>query len=232
MSWINYGLFACTLPLAMAGGSAGLAFEQWLFVSAIFCAVAIAICYIVYTVAVEPFFLSHNYLIEKTKNEKRRKNIRRMSKIAVWVIGIALCLGVGIFILNMLGYRKFLVSEIYTDVNAFIERMQGDYDQWFEEGYGDLQAGEEYESYKKWGVVYTDEGEMLTYYYQESLYDDVDFSSGKKLPVEIVTKQAYYDAWETLYTIQDVLYFSILADVAIGCIVYVITTVKDSRKNR
>ena len=155
-----------------------------------------------------------------------------MSKIAVWVIGIALCLGAGIFTLNMLGYRKFLVSEIYTDVNAFIERMQGDYDQWFEEGYGDLQAGEEYESYKKWGVVYTDEGEMLTYYYQESLYEDVDFSSGKKLPVEIVTKQAYYDAWETLYTIQDVLYFSILADVAIGCIVYVITTVKDSRKNR
>ena len=155
-----------------------------------------------------------------------------MSKIAVWVIGIALCLGTGIFTLNMLGYRKFLVSEIYTDVNAFIERMQGDYDQWFEEGYGDLQAGEEYESCKKWGVVYTDEGEMLTYYYQDSLYKDVDFWSGKKLPVEIVTTQAYYDAWDTLYMIQDILYFSILADVAIGFIIYVITTVKDSRKDR
>ena len=222
MSWINYGLFACTLPLAMAGGSAGLAFEAWLGFSAIFCAVALAIGYIVYTVAVEPFLLRNHYLIERTKNEKRRKNIRRMSKIAVWVIGVALCLGAGIFTVNMLGYQKFLVSEIYTDVNAFIERMQGDYDQWFEEGYGDLQAGEEYESYKKWGVVYTDEGEMLTYYYQESLYKDVDFWSGKKLPVEIVTTQAYYDAWDTFYMIQDILYFSILADVAIGFIIYVI----------
>ena len=232
MSWLNYGLFASTLPLAMAGGSAGLALEAWLGFSAIFCAVALAIGYIVYTVAVEPFLLRNHYLLERTKNEKRRKNIRRMSKIAVWVIGIALCLGTGIFTLNMLGYRKFLVSEIYTDVNAFIERMQGDYDQWFEEGYGDLQAGEEYESCKKWGVVYTDEGEMLTYYYQDSLYKDVDFWSGKKLPVEIVTTQAYYDAWDTLYMIQDILYFSILADVAIGFIIYVITTVKDSRKDR
>ena len=231
ISWLNYGLFASTLPLAMTGGLGGLMFEVWFGFSAIFCAVALAIGYIVYTVVVEPFLLRHNYLIEKTKNEKRRKNIRRMSKIAVWVIGVALCLGAGIFTLNMLGYRKFLVSENYTDVNAFIERMQGDYDQWFEEGYGDLQAGEEYESYKKWGVVYTDEGEMLTYYYQESLYEDVDFWSGNKLPVEIVTTQAYYDAWDTFYMIQDILYFSILADVVIGFIIYVITTVKDSRKN-
>ena len=73
---------------------------------------------------------------------------------------------------------------------------------------------------------------MLTYYYQDSLYKDVDFWSGKKLPVEIVTTQAYYDAWDTFYMIQDILYFSILADVVIGFIIYVITTVKDSRKDR
>ena len=63
----------------------------------------------------------------------------------------------------------------------------------------------------------------------------MDFWSGKEMPVEIVTTQAYYDAWDTFYMIQDILYFSILADVAIGIIVYVILvslTVKDSRKDR
>ncbi|MBQ7323209.1 MAG: helix-turn-helix domain-containing protein [Clostridia bacterium] len=233
ISWLNWLVFAWSLPFAMTGGNAGMQFVAWLGFGGIFCAVALILGYILYATFIHAWLVKKGYLLEKVyKSQRMKENVRRIRKISVVVLSVALCLALGIWILNFIGYQAFCKYETYTDPQAFIERMQGDYEKWFEEGYGDLPLGGEeyYERYKDWDSFYVEDGQMITYYYKESLYEKSKFVSGKKLPVTILTTEAYYDAHATFNMIQDILYIAILVDVVAGIGVYVVLTLQSKKK--
>lgn len=231
ISVLNFELFAFTLPLMMTGGSSGFQFVAWLGFGSIFSAVALLLVYISYTLWIKPLLIKKEILEENVAIDKRRRrNVARMKKIGAVVVLIGLFIGAAIFALNMLGWNSFANYETYTDAQAFKERMESDYENWYENSViinsGNEKPGNYYEVLKDYDYVY-DNGEKVEYYYRRDLYYSVHWSSGHNMPVYVLTQAAYQDAQNTFQDIQSLLFWLFPADVLGGIFVYLILWGKD-----
>ena len=238
ISFLNFVLFAFTFPLSWTGGTYGLAFESWLGFGLICTAVALVLAYVVYTLIINPLLVKKGLLFpDLVKDERRRRNINRMSVIAAIVGGIALLIALAIWIINFIGWRAFAEYKIFDDPYAFKEYMEADYDRWFEEGHnGAIVVNpapdvDEYYTYMEMDYIYDENGEKIEYYYNEALYEKVDYLGEYKMaPVRVLTNEAYYTAWNTFNDLQTYLWWSILAEALVGVAVYGILLLRDRKK--
>ena len=77
----------------------------------------------------------------------------------------------------------FIERERFDDPDKFIEYIQGEYDAWYEEGYGNLPSNEDlkYEPNKKWAKI-----DGKEYYYNPILYESINILQHENGEWEIV----------------------------------------------
>lgn len=244
ISVLNLGLFAFTLPMAFAGGDAGLAFAPWLGFGLLFAVVGLLLTYILYTLWIKPLLLKKNILEENAAvDERHKRNVVRMGKIGAVVGIVALLIGVAILIVNMLGWRAFANYETYTDAQAFKERMESDYDRWYNDGAPGVMpgvivtpdpekpSGDYYEQLKNRHYIYDENGVKVEYYFREELYRSVEYvNGGQSVPVRVLTENRYFEAWNTFHSVQSFIGWLLPADILGGVAVYLILWGKDRNK--
>lgn len=229
ISVFNLALFAYTLPLAFTSGMRGFAFEAWLGFGLIFMAVALVLTYIVYTLWIKPLLIKKELLFpDLKKDERRRKNIDRMSKIGAVVAIVALLIALSIWILNFIGYRAFAEYKTFDNAQSFKEYMEADYDNWFD---SEKRPLDHYYTYIDWDYIYDENGERIEYYYNEMLYDEIDYlEEYNTAPVRVLTKEAYYAAWNAINDLQSFLWWMIPVDIILGVAVYGVLLLRDRQK--
>lgn len=245
VSFSNLLLFGFCLPLVMVidGANFGLRFGAWVGYGSLFSAVVLSVVYIAYALFVRKILCDRNliFLSEKQKSEVQWNNLLLKKTIAVSVC-IALVIGMGIFVWNSIGAEsltKVLTFDSCDDFKAFVE---SDYDRWFEKGYGyidsdgnvvverpiiDMEIDAEY--WKEYGAIRNSKGKVICeYYYYPLLYHVIRFtvSADDKISATVITKEAYYEAWETFRIVEAALYYLIAADFAIAVLVYLVKVKK------
>ena len=218
ISVLNLALFAFTFPLSWTGGTYGMPFEAWLGFGLICMSVALVLAYIVYTLCVKPFLVKKELLFPNLeKDEKRRKNIDRMSKIGAVVGIVALLIALAIWILNFIGYRVFAEYKTFDDAQSFKEYIEEAYDNWFN---GEKLPLDQYHTYMDWDYIYDENGEKIEYYYN-AMFDEIDYlEEYNTVPVRVLTKEAYDAAWNAFDDLQSFLWWMIPVDILIGVAVY------------
>lgn len=239
ISVLTFGLFAFHLPLAFLG-DAGYYFLPWLVFGSIFSVVALLLAYIAYTLWIKPLLIKKGILDENLAiDERHRRNITRIGKIAAVVMLVGLLIGGGIWGLNMMGWDSFADYERYMDAQTFKKRMESDYESWYKEdqensaivGGESEKPGNYYEVLKDYDYVY-DNGEKVEFYYRRDLYYSVQWSSGHNVPVSVLTKEAYFEAQDTFNDIQSLLFWLFPADVLGGVVAYLILWGKDRKQEK
>ena len=238
ISILNLALFAFTFPLSWTGGTYGMRFEEWLGFGLICTAVALVLTYIVYTLLIKPLLVKKELLFPNLeKDEKRRKNIDRMSKIGAIVGLVALLLALAVWIVNIIGWEVFAEYETFYDAQSFKEYMEADYDRWFENGHnGEIVVNpapdvDEYYTYMDTDYIYDENGEMIEYYCNEAFYKEIEYlQEHKTVPVRVLTNEAYYTANNIFDDLQSFLWWMIPVDIVIGVAVYGVLWLKDRKK--
>ena len=238
ISVLNLALFAFTFPLSWTGGTAGMRFEEWLGFGLICTAVALVLTYIVYTLLIKSLLVKKELLFPNLeKDEKRRKNIDRMSKIGVVVCIVALLLASAVLVVNIIGWEVFAEYETFYDAQSFKEYMEADYDRWFENGHnGEIVVNpapdvDEFYTYMDTDYIYDENGAIIEYYYSEALYDKIEYlQEYKTVPVRVLTNEAYYTANNIFDDLQSFLWWMIPVDIVIGVAVYGVLWLKDRKK--
>ena len=194
ISFLNFVLFAFTFPLGWTGGTSGMTFEAWLGFGLICTAVALVLAYVVYTLIIKPLLVKKGLLFpDLIKDERRRRNIHRMSVIAAVVGILALLTALAVWILNFIGWQAFAEYKTFDDPYAFKEYMEADYDRWFEEGHNGAivvnpapDVDDNY-TYMEMDYIYDENGEKIEYYCNEALYDKIEYlEEYKKAPVRVL----------------------------------------------
>lgn len=238
ISFLNFVLFAFNFPLSWTGGASGMMFDAWLGFGLICTAVALVLAYVIYTLIIKPLLVKKGLLFPNlVKDERRRRNIHRMSVIAAVVGILALLTALAVWILNFIGLQAFAEYKTFDDPYAFKEYMEADYDRWFEEGHnGEIIINpapdvDEYYAYMDKDYIYDENGEKIEYYYNEALYDRIEYlEEYNKAPVRVLTNEAYYTAWNTFMDLQTYMWWSILGEALVGVAVYGILLLRDRKK--
>ena len=161
------------------------------------------------------------YQTEKELEKLADKN-KVLKKCCVIYAIIFAVLMVGLISVSVADENGLFTEKVtFTDPDEFIEYVQNQYDEWYEEGYGDLVApphvdGESAYPNKKWGVI-----DGKDYYYNPDLYyifDAWEYEPGK-FDITIITDQAIYDATDTFNTLTAFLFAGHLINL-IGCSVW------------
>ncbi len=236
ISVLNLLLFAFTLPLAFAGNY-GFAFEAWLGFGLIFTAVTAVLAYITYTLWIKPLLIKKDVLSsDNVADEKRRRNVNRMSKIGAVVGIVALLVGGAVWTVNIIGWKAFASSETYHDAQSFKARMEADYDKWFENGMNGetvvFPAPDEeyYETCKDHGFIYDENGEKVEYFYNRDFYSEIEYlKGGQSVPVKVITEGEAASAWQIFNDVQTYIWLLLPVDIAVGIAVCAILLFKDRK---
>lgn len=241
VSFANLLLFAFCLPLVMVidGANFGLRFGAWVVYGSLFSAVILSVAYIAYALFVRKILCDRNlmFLSEKQKSEVQWNNFLLKKTVAVSVC-IALGIGIGIFVWNCVGAERLTQALTFDTCDDFKAFMEGDFDWWFEEGYGYVDGNgnviierpiigmeTDAEYWKEYGEIRNSKGEVICkYYYLPQLYHSILFneSADDKMPVTVITREAYYNTLESFRTMEAVLYYLIAADFVIAALVYLV----------
>ncbi len=232
VSVLNLALFANTLPMAFAGGTAGLAFITWLGMGSIFTAVTLVLVYIVYTLCIHPYLLKREFLLKNDGDEERRKNVKRMGKVGSMVAIIALLICGGVLVINVIGWQAFASYDTYYDAASFKERMESDYEKWINNQFdGEIVLDPTVGEYKNYDYIYDENGEKVEYYCYKRRYYAIDYlENDRSVPVRVLTMSEFYSAFYTFEELQTYIWWLIPVDITGGVIAYVILSVKAKKK--
>ena len=210
--------FAFCLPIATLTHNSyyGLAFDSWLLFGALFAVIAFLFAFCSYKLFIIKLLLK-NEIVHLTETEINKNNtnnqlLKQCCKMFILVFSV---LTIGLIIISIIdennGFTKIVK---FNDTDEFIEYVQNQYNEWYEETYEDVVINgpnsDENFSYPEhsnyWAVI-----DGKDYYYQPDLYyilnvheyDDGNFD------ITIITNEAFYnarDTVDTLYTILIVLH--------------------------
>lgn len=258
VSFVHIVLFAFCLPLVtlIDGANYGLRFGSWLGYGTLFAVAAFAISYVIYRLFVLKMLCDRRLIVLSLQQKSTlQRNNKLLKKTITVSVCIALMIGTGVVVLNNIG-RDGLAKEMKFDTCAqFKAFVENDYEQWVKEGYGyidregnavieipieivDLDGGKiegnlsATDPKKVYEEIRNSKGEVLCeYYYNPDLYRYIRFteSAEDKMPVTVITNQAYYEANNAFQTIESTLYFSIAADFVVAAAVYLLTVNKRKR---
>ena len=158
---------------------------------------------------------------------------------------------------NIIGWDISIKEQTFNNWDDFKAFMENDYDKWLESGYSyiDLEGNlviqipidpDVEEIYpddekvpqdkvypkKEITKIKNSEGEVICeYYYNPDLYKRIVFneSADDKMPVTVITNQAYYDGRDTFQTVETILYTLIAIDFVAAALIYVRKAYKNKK---
>lgn len=227
-------LWASCLPIVVltsGGVNFGLPFNLWLTSIAIFAAIAFIFEYILWHFLVKNVFVKDGYII-LTDEEKKLSAIRKRGiKTAILAFVIALCvLSVAIFVIESIGIEPYLEKLTFETVEDFEAFTKQRYDEWFEEGYGELKESmteeeynELYESQKQHKEIERPDGSVLVrYYHSKAQSYNLRFDGDDLVPITVITQEAMQRGRQIYETILGCLYGGIAVAFAACAVWYVI----------
>lgn len=230
-------VFTFCLPIAIWGGANfGLLFEFWLPYGAIAALLGVVVSHILYQLWIKNLLIERGYIIlcegEKEKDAASRQILKKMFSI---LLAVLLLLAVLAFVFNLVGVDPYIKKEIFQTPQEFKGYVEAEYDRWFEHGYYYVDedgavtvlppsVSDRYEDEKEYASIEDAQGNIIcTYYYNPDLYRSIEFSDFEdKMPVTVITQEAYGNGWETLDTILSVIAVLCVLDVLVCAGIYLI----------
>ena len=251
--------FCLPLVTMINGANYGLVFEYWLGYGLLCAAIAFVICYVVYTLFVRKIFCERGLVAIGEKEQENIKRDRKLLvRIVSVATAIALVLGVCVVVWNNIGWDVSTKELTFDNCDDFKAFMENDYEEWYKEGYSytDLDGNiviqipidpdveviypddEKTPQDKVYPKKVTAEirnfkGEVICeYYYNPDLYERIIFteSADDKMPVTVITNQAYYDGRNTFQMVESILYILIVIDFVVAAGIYLIKIYKNKKK--
>ena len=241
ISFINICALSFCLPLVtlIDGANYGLVFEHWLLYGILFSFVALVISYIVYSLFIHKYMCEREIIVlSEEETMKKQHNNFLIKKLLLIFLGIAAVIIIAIIIINGIGRRGFTKKIVFDNCEEFKSFMESDYDRWYKEGYSYYEgtthvtvtpvmppsASEDNDDHteKEYETIKNTDGEIICeYYYNRNLYTSITFtqSSDDKMPVTVITREAYYNGKDAYETILVILYMLIAIDfITVACI--------------
>ena len=209
--------FAFCLPIAVItleyfNSYYGLVIDSWILFGTMFAVAAFLVAYCIYKLIILKVLIKKEivYLNEAEIEKLTAKNKVLKKCCTVYAIIFAVIM-VGLISVSIADENGLFTEKVtFTDPDAFIEYVQNQYDEWYEEGYGDMPNGDaviidpdldkdfSYSGHpNNWGKI-----DGKDYYYQPNLYYILDVNEYEpgKFDITIITNQAHYDATDTYNT--------------------------------
>ena len=192
-------MFAFCLPIAVMTLSYydsyyGLVVDSWLLFGTWFAIVAFLVAYCVYNLFILKTLVRKEIVyLTDDKLEKKSFMNKLLKKCCTVFVIIFSVLMVGLISVSIADENGVFVAKMtFTDPDEFIEYVQNQYDEWYEEGYGPHHEDDEYDyPNRTWAEI-----NGKSYYYNPDLYyilDTWEYGVGK-YDITIITKQSQYDA--------------------------------------
>ena len=227
-------LWAFCLPIVVftsGGVNFGLAFDSWLSTGSVFAAIAFIVLYVIYHLLFKTMLVK-NGALTLTDREKSIFEIRRQGiKLAMTVFGISLCvLLIAAYVVESIGIEPYLEKLTFETIEDFETFTKQRYDEWFEEGYGELkdsmteeEYNELYESQKEHKEIERPDGSVLVrYYHSKAQIYNLRFDGDDLVPITVITQEALQLGRQTYETILGCLYGGIAVAFAACAVWYVI----------
>ncbi|MBE6664915.1 MAG: helix-turn-helix transcriptional regulator [Ruminococcaceae bacterium] len=234
ISFFNLLSVSFCLPLVVLLDSPyyGLEFGSWLLWGGIFVLAIGVLAYIFYILKIRDCLCSRGlYSLTSSEKEAFGYNKKLLLKTIAVSLCIALVIGIGVFVLEVIGIRGLARKEVFYTCEDFKAFMENQYDTWYKEGYtyydkeGDavvVVPGEDYSDasfMKEQGKIVNSKGEVICeYYFHKSLNKSILFteSAEDKMPVTVITQRAYNIALNNYDYLHILLYGLMVLDV-IAC---------------
>lgn len=172
------------------------------------------------------------------KDSRHTLEKRLLVKTLLVALSVALVLGIALFVVQVLDANNvFEKQETFSTPQAFKEYMENGYDEWYAEAterYEDFYGDVLFSSPKVDKVLYDKHGNVIIeYYYNPDLYHDIVFSDTEnKMPVTVVTKEAYYAEHNMMVDIQYILGGLAVLDFLLSACVYLMKIYKIYQKTK
>lgn len=184
---------AFCLPLAIftLNGNFGITINSWIIYGALFCGLSFFALMCIYKIFVLRSLVSRS-IVYLSESDKRSMNTESrfltiMGVLFVFVISVI------VIVNSIINEATFVKNEKFTNINGFINYVQNAYDDWYEEGYGDIPEDKRPapEAYKTWGKIKGKNYDYY-YYYYAPLYESIDilqYENGE-WDIIVLTKEA------------------------------------------
>ena len=241
-TFANFVIFSFCLPLVtlIDGVNYGLTFGSWFGYGVLYAAIAFAFAYVLYVLVVRKKMIDRNVIQADDEQIARlKKDTILLRKILAISTAIALAIGVVIFALILVGENGWAAKrEKFNTVEDFKAYMEGQYDEWYENGYryyyredGSIIIQESIDENDDSQldktvrrVTYRDGSGYYEFYYNPYLYYKISFrdsgDSIDRMPATVITKDAYYSAKRDILDIEAALFAIIMIDYLSAATVY------------
>lgn len=235
--------FAFCLPIAVLtlsyfNSHYGLVIDSWILFGSLFAAVAFLLAFCVYKIFVLTALINKEIVwLDEQAVGKANTESKLLSKICI-VFGIvfAVIMAVTFIITTSVNENDFIEKQKFDNPDDFIEFIQGEYDEWYKEGYEpsygdivikdpDLDTDFTYPTYpnQSWGNI-----DGKDYYYCAHLYESITILQHENGTWEIVVITD--DAYQNGMAIYDILNAGLLSlhviNLAVCVIWYLVKTKK------
>ena len=210
--------FAFCLPIAVItleyfNSYYGLVIDSWILFGTMFAVATFLVAYCIYKLIILKVLIKKEIVyLNETEIEKLTAKNKVLKKCCTVYAIIFAVIMVGLISVSIADENGLFTEKVtFTDPDEFIEYVQNQYDEWYEEGYGDmpnnggdviidpdLDKNFSYSGHpNNWGKI-----DGKDYYYQPNLYYILDVNEYEpgKFDITIITNQAHYDATDTYNT--------------------------------
>lgn len=187
--------FCLPTALMIPDTGSGIAFDSWLLYGVLFAIIALAFAFIVYKLFVLKLLINKSIIcISQDETNKIAQERRLLIKISIVFTAIFVATTIGLLVASA-NNKSFIEIKRFTDADEFIEYVQKQYDEWYEEGYGAIpDEGFTIENTQNadfpifWGEI-----DGKTYYFNKNLYRNLDIFKYEAgiYDIRIVTYQDY-----------------------------------------
>ncbi len=184
----------------------GLTFGSWIRYGLPLVVIAFVCGYVVYKLLILRILIRKNIVfLTELELARMKQSARCLQKVVFVFVIVFIVLSVGMAIVSMIYENDgFLDEKFFTDPDEFVRYVQDQYDQWYEEGYGDLPEGgfrkENADAYASicWGEIAGKD-----YYYNKNFYSvfDVFCYDSDRYDIKVVSYEALYDEQDCYDTI-------------------------------
>ena len=239
--------FAFCLPIAVLtlgyySSYYGLIIDSWLLFGMLFATVAFLLAYCIYKLGIMKLLVAREYVyLNETEVDTLNCSNKLLKRCCVVFASVFILLMAGLITVSIIDENHgFTEIKKFTDPDAFIEYVQNQYNEWYEEGYGEIPNGDvtirdpdldpdfSYSGYpNNWKQI-----DGKDYYYNPDLYyilDVFEYESGK-YDITVITNEAFYNGQDTVDTLNAIL-VSLHVINLIACVAwYCIGTTKQRKK--
>lgn len=254
-TFANLVAFSFCLPLVtlIDGTNYGLTFDSWLGYGVLYAVIAFVIAYVLYVAVVRKRLIDRNIICADCElSDRHQKDTALLRKTFAISTAVALVIGIAILALVIVGENGWAAKrEKFDTVEAFKSYMEGQYDEWYENGeryyYYDYENNaivsqepiekddnDSHPDKTVRRVSYRDGSGYFEFYYNPRLYYDISFTDSEdsidRMPATVITKYSYYESKYDMDYIISILSELIAIDYLSAAVVYAVKTVAARRK--